>query len=328
MSEIRRKILVVDDARSQLDWLVGVLEREGYDVRTAATGEDAIKAVRSDPPDLVLLDMVLPGLGGHEVLRIVKARPADEFIPVIITSQKTDTESKVRGLRLGADDYVTKPLEESEILARCNSMLRIKTLQDQLRQSNDRLTATQRELQELSVTDALTRLKNRRFFDERIAEEFRRASRYSDPLSLIMVDLDHFKDVNDRFGHQAGDAVLREAADVIRASTREPDICARYGGEEFAVILPKTHLTGALAVAERIWKELGSKVYRPGSADSEPADYRVTASLGVAAYPYVDITSAELLLKYSDAALYQAKESGRNTICLYQRQSYRYDAAR
>ena len=328
MPEIRRKILVVDDARTQLDWLVGVLEREGYDVRTAVTGEDAIKAVRTDPPDLVLLDMVLPGLGGHEVLRIVKARPADEFIPVIITSQKTDTESKVRGLRLGADDYVAKPLEEAEILARCNAMLRIKTLQDQLRQSNERLTATQRELQELSVTDALTRLKNRRFFDERIAEEFRRASRYSDPLSLIMADLDHFKDVNDRFGHQAGDAVLREAADVIRASTREPDICARYGGEEFAVILPKTHLTGALAVAERIWKELGSKVYRLAPSDSETADYRVTASLGVAAYPYVDITSAELLLKYSDAALYQAKESGRNTICLYQRQSYRYDAAR
>ena len=328
MPEIRRKILVVDDARSQLDWLVGVLEREGYDVRTAATGEDAIKAVRSDPPDLVLLDMVLPGLGGHEVLRIVKARPADEFIPVIITSQKTDTESKVRGLRLGADDYVTKPLEESEILARCNSMLRIKTLQDQLRQSNDRLTATQRELQELSVTDALTRLKNRRFFDERIAEEFRRASRYSDPLSLIMVDLDHFKDVNDHFGHPMGDVVLRTAAEVIRTSTREPDICSRYGGEEFAVILPKTHLTGAIAVAERIWKELGKKVYRLTGPSSNVEERGVTASLGVAAYPYVDITSAELLLKYADEALYRAKESGRNTICLYQRQAVRSDSAR
>jgi diguanylate cyclase (GGDEF)-like protein len=320
--ETRRRILVVDDAKTQLDWLVGVLEREGYDVRTATTGEEAIKAVRLDPPDLVLLDMVLPGLGGLEVLRIVKARPDEQFIPVIITSQKADTESKVKGLRIGADDYVPKPLEETEILARCNAMLRIKSLQDQLR-SKERL------LEELSITDSLTRLKNRRFFDERLSEEFRRAQRYSDPLSLIMVDLDHFKEINDQFGHPMGDTVLREAGDVIRASTREPDICARYGGEEFAVILPKTHLTGALAVAERIWKELGSKVYRlPGTGKDGPVERRVTASLGVAAYPYVDITNAELLLKYSDAALYQAKDSGRNTICLYQRQSYRYDAAR
>jgi two-component system cell cycle response regulator len=303
----RRKILVVDDAKSQLDWLVGVLVREGYEVRTAATGEEAIKQVRMDPPDLVLLDMVLPGLGGLEVLRIVKARPDEHFIPVIITSQKTDTESKVKGLR---------------ILARCNAMLRIKSLQDQVR-------AKERLLEEMSVTDGLTRLKNRRFFDERLSEEFRRASRYSDPLSLIMVDLDHFKEINDQYGHPAGDVVLREAGEVIRASTREPDICARYGGEEFAVILPKTHLTGALAVAERIWKELGSKVYRlPGHEGSGTVDRRVTASLGVAAFPYVDITNAELLLKYADAALYQAKESGRNTICLYQRQPYRYDAAR
>ena len=311
---------MVDDAKTQLDWLVGVLVREGYDVRTAATGEEAIKQVRLDPPDLVLLDMVLPGLGGLEVLRIVKARSDEQFIPVIITSQKTDTESKVKGLRIGADDYVAKPLEESEILARCNAMLRIKSLQDQLR-------AKERLLEELSVTDGLTRLKNRRFFDERLSEEFRRASRYSDPLSLIMVDLDHFKEVNDSFGHPAGDAVLREAGEVIRVSTREPDICARYGGEEFAVILPKTHLTGALAVAERIWKELAAKVYRLPAAGG-PVERRVTASLGVAAFPYVDITSAELLLKYADAALYQAKESGRNTICLYQRQTYRYDAAR
>ena len=322
MPELKRKILVVDDAKTQLDWLVGVLDREGYEVRTASTGEEAIKQVRLDPPDLVLLDMVLPGLGGLEVLRIVKARPDEHFIPVIITSQKTDTESKVKGLRIGADDYVAKPLEETEILARCNAMLRIKSLQDQLR-SKEKL------LEEMSATDGLTRLKNRRFFDERLSEEFRRASRYSDPLSLIMVDLDHFKEINDHFGHPNGDAVLREAGDVIRASTREPDICARYGGEEFAVILPKTHLTGALAVAERIWKELGSRVYKlkpPGGGDA--MERRVTASLGVAAFPYVDITNAELLLKYADAALYQAKESGRNTICLYQRQPYRYDAAR
>ena len=154
------------------------------------------------------------------------------------------------GLRIGADDFLAKPFAEAEILARCAAMLRIKLLQDQLR-------SAQSQLEELSVTDGLTGLyKNRRFFDERLREEFRRAQRYSDPVSLIMMDLDHFKDVNDRYGHPFGDGVLRETAELLTTNVREPDICSRYGGEEFAVILPKTHLQGALAVAERICKAL------------------------------------------------------------------------
>jgi two-component system, cell cycle response regulator len=262
-------------------------------------------------------------MDGLEVLRIVKARPDDQFIPVIILSVKADLDSKVAGLRIGADDFLAKPFAEAEILARCAAMLRIKTLQDQLRE-------TQRKLAEQAITDELTGLKNRRAFDERLNEEFRRAQRYSDPVSLIMIDLDHFKTVNDRFGHPHGDLVLRGAADQLRASTRDPDICARYGGEEFAVILPKTHLQGALAVAERIWKELGARAYPlPAGAAATPASegtLHVTASMGIAFYPSKDITSPELLLKYADEALYQAKRAGRNTICLYQAQAYRYEA--
>jgi len=316
----RSKILVVDDSRTQLEWLVKVLERDGFDVRTAADGKDAIRKVRSDPPDLVLLDMILPDMDGLEVLRIVKARPEDQFIPVIILSVKSDLDSKVAGLRIGADDFLAKPFAEAEILARCAAMLRIKSLQDQLRE-------TQRKLREQAITDELTGLKNRRAFDERLLEEFRRAQRYADPVSLIMIDLDHFKQVNDRFGHPFGDVVLRGAAEQVRHSTRDPDICARYGGEEFAVILPKTHLSGALAVAERIWKELGAKTHPvpPGAPGPEKA-IQVTASLGLAFYPSKDITTPELLLRYADEALYQAKKAGRNTICLYQAQAYRYEA--
>jgi diguanylate cyclase (GGDEF)-like protein len=204
-------------------------------------------------------------------------------------------------------------------------MLRIKHLQERLREM-------QRKLEEQSITDGLTGLKNRRFFDERLHEEFRRAQRYGDHLSLIMLDLDHFKQVNDRYGHPGGDAVLREAAALIRASIRDPDICARYGGEEFAVILPRTHLSGALAVAERVWRELASKEYAippSGAAVASAggaAPIRVTASVGIAFYPSKDITSSELLLRYADQALYEAKKAGRNTICLYQATAYRYDA--
>jgi diguanylate cyclase (GGDEF)-like protein len=283
---------------------------------------DAIRKVKTDPPDLVLLDMVLPDMDGLEVLRIVKARPQGDFIPVIILSARADIDSKVAGLRIGADDYLAKPFAEAELLARCTAMLRIKSLQDQLRR-------VQRELEERSVTDGLTGLKNRRFFDERLAEEFRRAQRYSDPVSLIMIDLDHFKEVNDRHGHPFGDVVLREAAGLIRSSIRDPDICARYGGEEFAVILPKTHLAGAITVAERIWKELGAKSYKvPPEAPGGPSIRQVTASLGIAFYPSKDISSPELLLRFADEALYQAKRAGRNTICLYQAQAYRYEAAK
>ncbi|WP_242352887.1 MULTISPECIES: diguanylate cyclase [unclassified Anaeromyxobacter] len=306
------EILVVDDSPSQVDWLVSVLRREGYRVRIARDGGEAIGAIRGAPPDLVLLDLMLPDVDGLEVLRTVKARPEEPFVPVMILSARCDVDSKVAGLRLGADDFLAKPFAEAEVLARCAAMLRIKSLQDQLRRA-------QRDLEERSVTDALTGLKNRRFFDERLYEEFCRAHRYADPLSLIMIDLDHFKTVNDRHGHPAGDAVLREAAAVARASIRDPDICCRYGGEEFAVILPKTHLPGALAVAERIWRALGAKAYAVAAeAHAGPAELRVTASLGVAFFPSKDITAHEHLLRFADDALYQAKRAGRNTIRLYQ----------
>jgi diguanylate cyclase (GGDEF)-like protein len=242
-------------------------------------------------------------------------------MPVIILSMKGDVATKVEGLRLGADDFLVKGVEDPEIIARCQAMLRIKSLQE-------RLHEMQRKLEEQSITDALTGLKNRRFFDERLHEEFRRAQRYGDYLSLIMVDLDHFKLVNDRHGHPAGDAVLRDAATLIRASIRDPDICARYGGEEFAVILPKTHMSGALAVAERMWRAIGAKEFAigPGEEGKAPRTIQVTASIGVAFYPSKDINSSDLLLRFADQALYQAKKSSRNTICLYQAAPYRYEA--
>lgn len=315
----RARILVVDDSKSQLDWLVQVLEREGFEVRSAPNGNEAIRRVKTDPPDLVLLDKVLPDMDGLEVLRIVKRLPDDQFVPVIMLSAKGDLDSKVSGLKLGAEDYLTKPFAEAELLARCGAMLRIKQLQDQLREA-------QKKLQEQSLTDPLTGLRNRRFFDERLVEEFGRAQRYSNPLALLMLDLDLFKQVNDRHGHQGGDVVLREAAAVVRATVRDPDICARYGGEEYAVILPMTHMSGALSVAERVWRALGAKRYAVPGPGGTTVEIGVTASIGIAFFPAKDVTTAELLLRYADEALYQAKRAGRNTICLYQAQNYRYDA--
>lgn len=320
------KILVVDDSPVQLDRVVQLLERHGYTVTTAQDGREALRKVVSDPPDLVLLDRVLPDMDGLEVARFVKARPAEQFIPVIVLSVKADIESKVKGLQIGASDYIAKPFADQEVLARCDAMLHIKRLQEELRDAQARLREANAKLADQSLTDPLTGLRNRRFFDERLPEEFRRAQRYGDHLSLIMIDLDHFKSVNDRFGHLAGDAVLRETGSLIRASIRDPDICSRYGGEEFAVILPKTHLSGALAVAERVWKELGAKEYAVQGPPGQPSRVRVTASLGVAFYPSREVTSVELLVATADKALYEAKAKGRNRVIVVQGQAYVYEA--
>jgi two-component system, cell cycle response regulator len=316
----RANILVVEDSRTQAEALAGVLTREGHRVTIAADGREAIRRVRSEPPDLVFLDLVLPDMDGLEVLRIMKARPDDAFTPVILLSARSDLDSRVTGLRIGADDFLAKPFADAEVLARAGAMIRIKTLQDQLR-------AAKAELERLSVTDGLTGLFNRRYFSSRMHQEFQRAQRYSDPVSLMMLDIDHFKKVNDTFGHPFGDLVLKGTAELLRAGVRDPDICARYGGEEFAVILPKTHLAGALVVAERIWRELGQRRYPVEEKDRTPerADMRVTASIGLAFYPSKDITSPDLLVKYADEALYRAKREGRNCICLYQGQTYRYE---
>ncbi len=274
------KILVVDDSRAQREALARVLRGNGYEVVEAENGREALKLSKSAGPDLVLLDMILPDMDGREVLRLVKPpTQSDQFLPVIILSVKGDVKTKVEGMKLGADDFLVKGVDEQEILARVDVMLRIKNLQERLREM-------QSKLEEQSITDSLTGLKNRRFFDERLREEFQRAQRYGDQLALIMADLDHFKLVNDRFGHQAGDAVLRDAAALIRGSLRDPDICARYGGEEFAVILPKTHMSGALAVAERVWRSVGAKEFQIGTDGTRPLQtIRVTASIGISFYP-------------------------------------------
>ncbi len=315
------RVLVVEDSGTQAEWLVQVLAREGYQVQVAQDGREAIRRVRSDPPDLVLLDMILPDMDGLEVLRILKAGSEEHFVPIILLSVKADLDSRVAGLRIGADDFLAKPFADAEIQARAAAMLRIKTLQDQLR-------AAKSQLEKLSVTDGLTGLYNHRYFEERLHEEFRRSQRYSDPVALMMLDLDHFKNINDRYGHPFGDRVLRGTAELISTSIRDPDICARYGGEEFAIILPKAHLQGALTVAERIHRDMGQKTYAHEAVESGRAravEVRVTASVGIAFFPSKDVNSPESLVKFADDALYRAKREGRDAICLHHAQSYRYE---
>jgi diguanylate cyclase (GGDEF)-like protein len=221
---------------------------------------------------------------------------------VVLVVPDQDPAVCVRALQLGAEDVVFTGATVEEKVARVERALRS-------RARVERLLEEGAALRQLAVTDGLTGVHNHRYFQERLADEFRRAQRFGDPLSLVLVDLDHFKDVNDRFGHMVGDAVLREVAGLFQKVLRDTDLLARYGGEEFAVLLPRTDPAGAFVVAERIWSELDA--LRLESSDS----VHVTASLGLASHPFPAFASARELLRAADRALYRAKRQGRNQIC-------------
>ncbi|HMI91713.1 MAG TPA: GGDEF domain-containing protein, partial [Polyangiales bacterium] len=181
------------------------------------------------------------------------------------------------------------------------------------------ISSAKDRLATLAIRDELTELFNYRYLQTRLSEEFKRAERYREPLSCVMVDVDHFKSVNDRFGHDAGDRALREVAVRLRASVREVDVVARYGGEEFLLLLPSTNFSGALSVAERVWRAIGTAPFELGVHST-----RVTASLGVAVFPSRDIKTKDELLKAADRALYQAKHEGRDRMCVFQHQGFIY----
>jgi len=305
-SGLTARLLLVEDSVTQAEWLAEILARDGHQVLIARDGGQALQHLRDQAIDLVLLDMMLPDMDGLDVLRAVKDAPERGFVPVIVLSARSDVRSRVDGLRTGADDYLPKPFDEEEALARVAAMLRIKHLQDEL-------TAAKAELLALSVTDALTGLHNRGYFDARLRDEFGRSERYSDPVSLLIIDLDHFKAVNDRFGHPFGDRVLREVAQLVRSSLRDPDVCARYGGEELAVILPKTELEQARHVAERILQAVRTRTFEP-PASASAAEVRLTASIGIAQFPSEGVSTAEALLGQADEALYDAKRAGRDRL--------------
>jgi two-component system, cell cycle response regulator len=306
------KILVVDDDASLRQTAVDTLEGLGYAIETASDGVEAIEKIRADPPDLILLDIMMPKMNGLEVCRIVKSFAVESFIPIILVTVKSDIASKVTGLKAGADDYLTKPYNPLELRARVSSMLRIKAIQD-------KIDGKRRELESLSVTDDLTGLHNYRALQQRLRDEFLRAQRYNDPLSLLMIDIDHFKEVNDKYGHQFGDFVLHELAKVLVAAVRETDFVARYGGEEFLVLLPQTHFSGSLPVAERIWRGVAQKSFSDGKLST-----RITVSSGVSFFPNKSVATVDELISSSDQALYQAKREGRNRICIHQHVSYLY----
>lgn len=291
----RPKILVVDDVPDNIQILSHAL-KDDYEIYIATTGQKAVDIARSKLPDVVLLDIMMPGKDGYEVCAELKADPLTRDIPVIFITARNDVEDETRGLEAGAIDFISKPISPPIVRARVHNHVRMKRQADILRR--------------LSFVDGLTGIANRRHFDEMLDKGWRRCARAATPLSIVMIDVDHFKAFNDHYGHQGGDDCLKLVAGVLARQVGRPDdLVARFGGEEFACLLPSTDAAGARDVAARMLEAV--RAAQLAHAGSGVSPY-VTVSLGVATGWPSPENAAEDLLGMADQLLYQAKMGGRN----------------
>jgi len=296
------RIGIVDDDPAIRRLVRLFLTRSGYDVVEFATASEAREQLNKIPWDLAILDRRLPDMDGAMLAQELKSNPEFKTRFIIMLTGEADQEDKVEGLDLGADDYVTKPFQYPELLARIRAGKRIVDLQKELLETNKRL-------ERLSITDGLTNLCNHRYLQDELARAFDESARYGRPLSLAMIDLDFFKKINDTYGHAVGDEVLKGVSKKFQESIRSTDLVARYGGEEFAVMMPETELSAALTFAEKIRKLVESSPIQT-SAGAIP----MTVSIGVSSVPHPDIHAPKELIVAADNALYRAKHAGRNQV--------------
>jgi diguanylate cyclase (GGDEF)-like protein len=292
------RVLVVDDEPVVREFVARALGLSGFDVETVGTAEAALARVAGGGIDLVLLDVMMPGLSGLDACHELKARTADTFLPVILVTARTDTASRVEGLRAGADDYVGKPFDRAEFVARVDALLRIKRRHD----------GVAARLEREGGLDDLTGLRNARFLEERLAEEFRRAERYHEPFACVVTDVDDAR--------APDDTVVRAVADALRRAVRDVDVVARTRGAEFLVLLPSTHFAGAMTVAERLARDVTETVVGPAG--------RVSLSIGVALYPSRDVRTKEALVGAAREALAHAKSAGGSRIAVFQQPGASY----
>ena len=297
-------ILIIDDSDTVREQIIQtLLERALFDrYLEARDGIDAFKTLLNNQIDLILCDLEMPRMDGFKFLTMVTTREELKNIPVIMLTGREDRELKIKGLEQGACDYVTKPFDPGELIARVKVQLKIKMLQDELKKSNELLKM-------LSNTDHLTQLYNRRYMMEMLAREVQRSQRKGSPLSVVMMDIDHFKLVNDVYGHQNGDVVLVAIAELAKTDRRSYDFAARYGGEEFILVLPETTHEEAMGVAERLRERILRQTFGPPLEN-----LRVTISMGVATYRPPLAATIDNLIGEADAALYRAKQWGRNRV--------------
>ena len=294
------RVLVVQAEDAERLFQRALFADAGLSVTEAKSGAEALDFLATDRPDLVVLGRSLPDMDGLDLLPRLKSGELD-FVPVLIVSHRSETSERVRGLQLGADDYLARPCDPAELLARVKALLRNK-------QTHDKIRKLQVSLEQMVVSDPLTGLHNRRYLMDRLTQEMQRADRHGESMAFAMIDLDGFKPINDQFGHVVGDKVLRAVGNAIARCVRVSDVAARYGGDEFAIILPQTPPEGAMRVVERVLRTISELRL----TDERGAACKVTASLGLAYYPADDLETPEDLVHSADGALYGAKRSGKN----------------
>jgi two-component system cell cycle response regulator len=294
------EILIVDDDADVRLFVRAVLESDGHKVVEASSGHEAILRLRRRRPSLILLDVMMPTMDGFAVAQAIKHEPGP-FVPVIMLTALDDPGSRKKGIDAGADEVLAKPVHPFELRLRCRAMLRIHQLNEELHAANRRLRA-------LARTDELTHVRNRRGLRSALMREFRRAERYGGALTVMAFDVDRFKAVNDLYGHPIGDRVLYAVAQALKRAVREVDVVGRTGGEEFVVLAPETGTREAMALAERLRREVAQRVVT--TPDGE--QIQVTVSCGVATQNELQAGTPDELLALADAALYRAKAAGRD----------------
>lgn len=304
VGQTRWRILLVDDEPTQRLILARMLRRAGYEVETADNGREALAKHQSGYYQLLITDWEMPEMDGIALCRELRSSQVEGYVYTILLTGRASTEHVVAGLRAGADDYLTKPVIEAELIARLSTGKRIVTLERSLRAVNE-------ENRRLSITDQLTGALNRRYLMEQLPHEIDRASRYGRNLSVIMCDVDHFKQINDTHGHQVGDDALRWFRERLQHEVRSSDWLARYGGEEFMIVLPETCVANAAKLADKLRERLAASVFCLGTAQ-----LRVTASFGVSGWAGAVPRDSKLdaLISRCDAGVYASKAAGRNRV--------------
>lgn len=294
------RLLIVDDLPDNIRVLSRMITDAGYAVSAATSGAQALKIAAASAPDLILLDVMMPGMDGYQTLRALQADPRLAAIPVIFVTALSETEDELRGLELGAVDYITKPFKEALVIRRIRAHLELKRQRDLL--------------ERLSQVDGLTGIPNRRAFDERLDQEWRRALRSGDTLAIAMIDVDHFKGFNDTHGHLSGDDCLRRLAQTLNGGIRRAgEFVARYGGEEFVCLFYGVDFEGLSVVTEQLRASVESAHIAHGASSASPW---VTISVGAALCRPERALSPNALIETADVRLYEAKRLGRNRICL------------
>ena len=295
---MNNRVLVVDDNKNNVRLLKAILEDEKFEVYVCERAVTAVELSHQLKPDIILLDIMMPEMDGFEVCRALKADFEIKDIPVIMVTARTDTSDLKAALDMGAFDYIRKPIDEIEVIARVQSALRYKQQHDKLK--------------EMASKDGLTGLFNHALLMDLFSKEYKKQERNLGELNFVMLDIDYFKKVNDTYGHTAGDIILKELSDILIKASRNGDIVGRYGGEEFSIVLPETSAENAYKLCERIRATVESTEFYTGKEN-----IRITISMGLYCKEINDNISSDDMIKSADKALYAAKQAGRNRVEIF-----------